>query len=143
MTKKQPRPLTATHLSEVEEGISFHSPEKLSVGLCSSSYCHAQLLIRRCRTEQGSLPRGAELEGSLSAQLATKTHTYQIPTYGVILAAYKIHSNKCVLWNSLSFLGFPETWITEGYHLLHSQKGHLVLKDILQSINLKSPLEVQ
>lgn len=107
MTKKQPRPLTATHLSEVEEGISFHSPEKLSVGLCSSSYCHAQLLIRRCRTEQGSLPRGAELEGSLSAQLATKTHTYQIPTYGVILAAYKIHSNKCVLVEFLEFPWFP------------------------------------
>lgn len=107
VTKKLPRPLKTIPLSEAEEGIYFPSPENPSVGLCNSSYCHSQLLIRRCRIEQGPLPRGAELEGSLSAQLATKTHTYQISTSGVILTAYKIHTIKCVLVDFLEFPWFP------------------------------------
>lgn len=50
--------------------------EKPGVALCNSSYCHAQLPGRRCRTEQGFLPGGVGLEGSPSSKLATKTQSF-------------------------------------------------------------------
>lgn len=41
----------------------------------------------------------------------------------------------------MGIYGLLEPWITEAYHMLQGWKGHLVLKDILQSINLKALLE--
>jgi len=76
-------------------------------------YCQAQLLASRRRTERGSLPRDADSKGTLSSQPATKNHAHQIPTFGVTLTAYTVHSNECVL------VYFFKTWITAACHVLH------------------------
>lgn len=91
--ERPPRPL----LIFLRKVFILSSTERPDIAMWNSSYCHVQLLGRRCRAKQGSLPGGASFGTQLNLQPATEKHMRYIQIFGVtVIAYYNTRQQMCI-----------------------------------------------